>query len=215
MTIRQEGVSKFALHYVEKSCLTGAMIAEIESWRAILHRLRLIGRSADRYGGHGYGNISIRQQIGDTESFIISGTQTGGLPVLSAEHYALVTDCDPTENVITAHGTIKPSSEALTHGQLYRLDGEVRCVVHGHCPEIWQRAAELRLPATSAGALYGTPEMAQEVERMFSTCRGGDGRVIVMGGHLDGVISFGQSPAQAVMPMIDALARALACREAI
>ena len=206
----EEGVSKFTLQFAEQDCIDNAMVAEVEAWRNILYRLRLIGQSPERYEGAGYGNISVRIGGGDNVGFLVSGTQTGGLPILSAKHYAVVTDWDPAGNRVSARGLSRPSSEALTHGQLYRFDEQVQCVVHAHCPEIWLQADQLQLPCTDPAALYGTPEMAGEVRRIFADCRRSGQRLLVMGGHRDGVVSFGEDPAQAVGVMIETLALALA-----
>lgn len=210
MSTTAEGVSKFTLQFVEQECIDDAMIREVEAWRQILWRLGLIGRSPERYDGAGYGNISVRISGDNFTGFLVSGTQTGGLPTLSAKHYALVTDWDPAGNRVIARGLTRPSSEALTHGQLYGLDDAVQCVVHAHCPEIWLQADRLQLPCTDPAALYGTPEMAREVRRIFGDCRRSGQRLLVMGGHLDGVISFGENPAGAVGVMIEMLALSLA-----
>ncbi len=210
MNMETEGVSKFTLQFFEQDCIDRAMIGEVEAWRSILYRLGLIGRSEERYEGAGYGNISVRVGGGGNTGFLVSGTQTGGLPALAAKHYAMVTDWDLAGNRVSARGLTRPSSEALTHGQLYRLDGEVQCVVHAHCPEIWLQAERLQLPSTDPAASYGTPELAREVRRIFVDCRRAGQYLLVMGGHLDGVVSFGKTPARAVGVMIETLARALA-----
>jgi len=212
MAIPTEGVSKFTLQFHEHQCVDETMISEVEAWRQILWRLGLIGRSPERYQGAGYGNISVRLGGGSSARLLVSGTQTGGLPALSAKHYATVSDWDVEGNTVTARGQTEPSSEALTHGQLYRLDTSVQCVVHAHCPEIWQQADRLRLPCTDPAALYGTPEMAREVRRVFADCRLSGHRLLVMGGHLDGVIAFGESPARAAGVTVETLALALAQR---
>jgi ribulose-5-phosphate 4-epimerase/fuculose-1-phosphate aldolase len=210
MSTTAEGVSKFTLQFDEQDCVDNAMIRNVEAWRQILWRLGLIGRSPERYDGAGYGNISARFSGDNSAGFLVSGTQTGGLPILSAKHYAVVTGWDPAGNTVTARGLTDPSSEALTHGQLYDLDDAVQCVVHAHCPEIWLQADRLQLPTTDPAALYGTPEMAREVRRVFADCRRSGQRLLVMGGHLDGVISFGENPARAVGAMIEMLALSLA-----
>lgn len=209
----REGVSKFQVSFEQRDdCPSADAIREIESWRRILHRLQLIGQSADRYGGYGYGNISGRYRRDGIDGFVITGTQTGGHPALAAKHYALVTGWDPAANSVAAQGAVPPSSEALTHGQIYRLDPEVQCVVHGHCPEIWERSDELGLLTTVPEALYGTVAMATEVERLFYAAQAAGSRVLVMGGHRDGVLSYGASPRQATVALVETLALALAWR---
>ncbi len=206
----QEGVIKYRLDYQPHALLTDAEIREIDSWRHICYRLGLIGQSAERYQGFGFGNISqryTRQQ----NAFIISGTQTGCKPFLTANDYALVTDCQPGSNFVGATGAAAPSSEAMTHGQLYQLDSNIQVVVHAHSPEIWNHAAKLGLPMTKADVAYGTVAMVQEVERLFTKSAVHEQQIFVMLGHQDGVVSFAHNAADAVAVMTNALAAALRC----
>lgn len=203
-----EGVIKFNLTYHQQPCITPEMTAELTSWRYILHRLQLIGQDRARYMGYGFGNLS-RRCGDDPGSFIITGTQTGAEPVLAHTHYSKVTACDPFDNSITASGMSKPSSEALTHGQLYQLDEGIQSVVHVHSPEIWARWEQLGLPVTSEEVGYGTVGMALEVKRIFSESSPKKGTCFIMGGHEDGVVSFGTSIRQACETMIAVLARAV------
>jgi ribulose-5-phosphate 4-epimerase/fuculose-1-phosphate aldolase len=209
---KQEGVIKFTLHSTDEPAVEASMITELNGWRHILHRLQLIGQIPERYMGFGFGNIS-KRSVDQPSSFIVSGTQTGQPPHLTADQYALVTDCEPLFNTITAKGAIKPSSEALTHGQLYQLDANIQCVVHAHSPEIWQAAEQLQLDLTSRDVAYGTAEMALEVERLFQTTAVRTNKIFVMGGHEDGVVSFGRDCAEACTVMISTLASAVMLRD--
>lgn len=143
--------------------------------------------------------------------FIISGTQTGELSELAPEHYALVNLCDPIENHIIAQGPIKPSSEALTHGAIYALSPEIQAVIHVHSPEIWSLREKLLMPSTPMDVPYGTPEMAQAVQQLWQSGQLKSAPVLAMGGHEDGIISFGRNMAEAGMAMLNAFqwARAL------
>jgi len=203
-----EGVIKFNLTYHQQPCITPEMTAELTSWRSIMHKLHLIGQDQARYMGYGFGNLS-RRCTGDPGSFIITGTQTGAELFLAHTHYSKVTACDPFDNSITASGMSKPSSEALTHGQLYQLDEGIQSVVHVHSPEIWNRRDQLGLPVTSEEVGYGTVGMALEVKRIFSESSPQQEKCFIMGGHEDGVVSFGASIRQACETMIAVLARAV------
>lgn len=203
-----EGVIKFRLDFREEECVTTAMTGELNGWRHVLHRLGLIGEDPGRYLGLAFGNISCRCST-PAGSFLISGTQTGKAPFLTSSDYALVTDCDPSSNAISARGLTRPSSEAMTHGQLYLLDETIGGVVHAHSPEIWTRAEDLRLPLTPRDAAYGTMEMAQAVEQLVLAGVVREQRLFVMGGHEDGVVSFGRDLAEACGVMIVAFARAV------
>ena len=98
----------------------------------------LIGQDPNRYQGYGFGNIS--QRIGPFPAplhhrrFAITGTQTGHLPELGPEHFAIVDVCIPLEGVVHASGPVKPSSESMAHGLLYDMDARTRCVIHVHAP---------------------------------------------------------------------------------
>jgi len=204
-----EGVVKFSLEFVSSPVLTPDLVGELNGWRAVFHRLRLIGQDPGRYQGLGFGNISRRAPAFGRDAFIISGTQTGGLTCLGVEHFALVTDCQPERNLAVAQGLCRPSSEALTHGQLYRLDRNIGAVIHVHSPEIWCRYDQLQIPATPSSATYGSGELASEIKRLVGGGRLGDHGCFAMAGHEDGLVSFGVDCRQAAGIMIETLAAAL------
>ena len=126
----QEGVIKFQLDFTRRSALQLADTVEISSWRTVMLQLGMLGQTPLRYDNYGFGNIS--QRFGSNNQFIISGTQTGGINVMTASDYALVTCCEPGRNYIAATGETKPSSEAMTHGQLYQIDSRINFVIHAH-----------------------------------------------------------------------------------
>ncbi len=195
----REGVIKYRLDYTESEACSSELLEAIQQWRLTLFQLELIGQNPGRYGGLGYGNISIRHGDG----FIISGTQTGGVEQLLPEHYALVEYCDPLTNHIIAKGPVKPSSEALTHGTVYALDDSVQAVIHVHSPEIWLNRERLKIAATPADVPYGTPEMAQAVKNIWRQGLLELNTVFAMAGHEDGVVSFGRDMNEAGMAMLN------------
>jgi ribulose-5-phosphate 4-epimerase/fuculose-1-phosphate aldolase len=203
----QEGVTKFDLRFTRGAACPSAWIESLNAWRTRLHELRLIGQDPGRYGGIGFGNVSCRVPPGAHGRFLVSGTQTGHLPVLGAQHYSLVTRADVAANRIEAEGPVAPSSESLTHAVLYGLDARIACVLHVHSPAIWQSATRLGLPATPGDAPYGTPAMAEAVGRLHRAgrLRGG---VFVMAGHEDGVVAFGDGAEAAGRALLAALERA-------
>lgn len=203
----QEGVIKFSLDFERASCIEPNRIAVINGWRYVLYRLQLIGQDRERYQGYGFGNISVRESS-DSDSFIITGTQTGGSQYLKTSDYSLVLSCDPMTNSIIARGETKPSSEAMTHGQVYQLNKAVKCVVHGHSPDIWRNASRLNLLSTGTDIDYGTPEMAEAVHQLFTETAVCEQKIFIMGGHEDGVVSFGSTLQEACELMIETLARA-------
>ena len=188
-----EGVIKFQLDYQQCDSLDHAQIADLEKWRQRLLRLGLIGQDAQRYEGLGFGNIS--QRLADSARapcFIISGTQTGHLSEMGAAHYAVVTGCDPRRNWLQARGAVKPSSEAMTHAVIYRKLPDAAAVMHVHSPELWRHAQRLGLAVSDPAVEYGTPQMAAEIERIIDAGLP-RGHTISMGGHEDGVITWGES----------------------
>ncbi|MEN8821863.1 MAG: class II aldolase/adducin family protein, partial [Abyssibacter sp.] len=61
----QEGVIKYRLDFqpADAPCDSVAF-RSLRAWRAVLHRLALVGQQPDRYLGYGYGNVSLRAQPG-------------------------------------------------------------------------------------------------------------------------------------------------------
>jgi L-ribulose-5-phosphate 4-epimerase len=204
----QEGVIKYRLDYHLAPAQIIEGFAELNAWRSLLWRLGVIGQDDARYGGLGYGNLSLRLNDG---GFLITGTQTGHLPQLTAEHYAYVRQARPEENYLQAEGPLPPSSEALTHAAIYLAAPSVRCVAHGHCPEIWLNAKALGLACVAEETAYGTPAMAQAVSTIAEN--NPEQGVIVMLGHQDGLLTYGQTPEQACWLMARCLAGAFTLAE--
>ena len=138
--------------------------------------------------GIGYGNISMR--ITD-HTFLISGTATGGLDKLDERHYCLVEDYSLLHNELSCIGPIKASSESLTHALIYETSAETNAVIHIHNEQMWNNWKQ-RIPTSKEAVAYGTPEMALEIKRLFEESRLGDTKILVMGGHPEGIIGFGK-----------------------
>lgn len=207
-----EGVIKFSLDYEPGPPHEQRELAELNAWRRIFRNLGLLGQDPDRYEGYGFGNLSRRVRCatdGHSSAFVISGTQTGGLPELQSEHYVTVLESDALQNKVIARGPIKPSSESLTHGILYQAAAAIEWVMHLHSPDIYTRHAMLNLPVTARNALCGTPQMAEEVARIQAESLAADPCLIVMGGHEDGILAFGTDPHQTGRLTVETLARAL------
>ena len=207
----EEGVIKFDLQFTKTRPVTGEMLSELNAWRRILWQLGLVGQDPERYGGYGFGNVSQRipplEAPAGKRQFIISGTQTGGLETLDAAHYAVIGTYDPETNRVSAEGPVKPSSESLTHGMIYDLDTDIHAILHVHSPHIWQQASALKIPVTDAAVAYGTPEMAQEAGRLFRETDVLHKGIFSMGGHEDGIVTFGTTPGEAGGILLNALAK--------
>jgi hypothetical protein len=205
-----EGVIKFQMDYTAAPALPEAALRELNAWRKMMYLTELIGQTPSRYGGYGFGNISCRVDYPCSTGqppFAITGTQTGGAPDLTPEDYVVVTACYPASNRLLAEGPVKPSSESLTHGTLYALDDTIRWVMHAHSPHIWRNHAALGLPMTRDVA-YGTPEMAEEVARLFRESDMAQKKIFGMAGHEDGIVTFGATAEEAGFALLGYLARA-------
>ncbi|WP_305045827.1 class II aldolase/adducin family protein [Geoalkalibacter sp.] len=209
--VEREGVIKFDCRHRLGAPLAPEHLLELNAWRKILFQLALIGQDPARYAGLGFGNLSRRAPHslgGEGGAFIISGTQTGGIPDLDASHYTLVRHCDPQTNRVEAEGPIAPSSESLTHGVLYALDARVNAVMHVHSPHLWGQAEPLGLPLTRSDVAYGTPDMAAEVARLWRQSPVRELGIFAMGGHEDGIVAFARTCAEAGATLIRRLAQA-------
>ncbi len=159
----------------------------------------IIGQDDDRYDGYGFGNLSQRTSDG----FLISGTQTGYMATTKLKDYAEVTGWNSKLNTIVSRGLVKPSSESLTHAVIYEVQNEVTSVFHVHSPDIWKAAAELKIPITDPDIPYGTPGMAEAVQRCAS--ESGLPGVLSMGGHEDGIVAYGRTASETGLLLVQCL----------
>ena len=192
-----EGYTKFAVDWTDRSPLLHSSIAELERWRRPLYQAGLIGHYPD--ANIGYGNLSVRAP--GKGLFIVSGTQTGHLPHTDRRHYALVTKADIAENSVSCTGATQASSESLTHAAIYELDASINAVVHVHSESLW-RKMKYSVPTTDADVAYGTPEMAREFKRLYRQTRFRDLGVAVMAGHDAGLVSIGGSVEEAAQRIL-------------
>ena len=196
-----EGVIKFNLTF-RTGKLVDVDVAELSAWRTVLKDLGLLGQTPGRYDGCGFGNISQRCADG----FVISGTQTGALEAVTLDDYAVCETWELQRNAVDARGTVKPSSESLSHASIYDVHESVTCALHAHSPDIWRNSVELGIAVTDESVAYGTPEIAKEIGRLIT---GMDSPgIFSMGGHEDGVFTFGGSLAEAGQLMVQELVRA-------
>ena len=195
-----EGYIKYESHWTPGPATHVTAARDLERWRRPLYEAQLIGEYTEH--GIGYGNISVRRGTGGL--FLISGTQTGHLPVTDESNYSLVTDCDIRANIVRCSGPVQASSEAMTHASIYALGDAIGAVVHAHSAELW-RLNLGKLPTTDPEIAYGTPEMAAEFERLYQGTDFPTTGVAIMAGHDDGLISIGrdlQEAAQRVLVLL-------------
>ncbi len=181
-----EGYIKFNCEWIkDKPRLTNKLV-EINKWRDKLYTLGLIGAYDN---GIGFGNISIRLK---KNTFIITGSATGNLHTLNENHYVLVNKYDFAKNSLTCKGPIKASSESLSHAAIYGCSSDTNAVLHIHNINMWEKFID-KLATTNKDISYGTPAMAKEIKRLFIESGVNNEKMFVMGGHKEGIISFGKN----------------------
>lgn len=196
----QEGYVKFKQNWQQSASLPEAALASLMEVRQKLYQKNLIGYAPQLEVG--FGNISRRCAAGEAGLFIISGTQTGKIPQLTADHFTVVHSYDLAANRLRSAGPLRASSESLTHAAIYAADPSCQAVLHVHHLGHWQRLYE-RLPTTDPAASYGTPEMALAVQALIhddpqARAQG----VLVMGGHEEGLLAFGPDLDQAYQRLL-------------
>ncbi len=187
---QDESYIKFNCEWIPSEPVSGKIISGINSWRDTLYRIGLIGALED---GIGFGNISMR--YGET-AFLITGSATGSLEKLDETHYCLVENYDLGENRLLCRGPLRASSESLSHAVVYDCSPATNAVIHVHHAGLWNRYLN-KLPTSAMDVPFGTPEMALEIKRLLEDPQTMREKFIVMGGHRDGIISFGESPDEA------------------
>mgnify|MGYP000406659349 CR=1 FL=1 len=76
----------------------------------------------------------------------------------------------------------------MSHAAIYQTNKSVNAVLHIHHETLWNQLLNV-LPTTDKNAEFGTPEMAFEIARLAKTNNG----IIIMGGHPEGIISYGEN----------------------
>ena len=99
--MNDDGVIKYKYNWKQEPPMPNEWILELNRWRDKLYKAGLIGEDKN---GIGYGNISSRLE---QNIFVITGSGTGSLEKLDAEHYTKVTAYDLAKNRLTTVGPIK------------------------------------------------------------------------------------------------------------
>ena len=184
--MKETGTIKFAYESSGHALQPFPGFEELNVARQELRRMGLLGVEES---GIGFGNVSLRD--GTTDSFYITGSGTGGLPALTSQDYAKVVAYDFERNWLRCEGRVIASAESLTHAAVYAMDLEVCAVIHGHDQALWLGLLE-RGFCTRPDVPYGTPAMAQEVQRLFHETDARRSGVFAMAGHQDGIVAFGR-----------------------
>ncbi|MBT4290466.1 MAG: class II aldolase/adducin family protein [Deltaproteobacteria bacterium] len=192
-----EGYVKFQSQLNENYPPSDWDLNEAFLWRDKLYRLKYIGAYEN---GIGYGNISIRSRF--TKEFIISGTATGNVATLLSDHFTRVSSYNLKKNQVVCSGKVHASSESMTHAAVYDCDPTIKAVIHIHSKKFWQ-ILKYQLPTSDPSAKYGTPEMAKEIIRLYNHSAFKKIGVMVMGGHEEGILSFGSTLDEAGKRLLD------------
>jgi L-ribulose-5-phosphate 4-epimerase len=72
----------------------------------------------------------------------------------------------------------------------------MNALMNVHHLKSWQLLIN-KLPITSNTVAYGTPEMYREIIRLFKETDLRTKQILVMGGHPEGIISFGRNMEEA------------------
>ncbi|MBE7441231.1 MAG: hypothetical protein KFKLKKLM_00838 [Flavobacteriales bacterium] len=180
-----EGYIKFNCEWINQPLSVNVPL-DLKFWRDKMHELKQIGHYSEI--NIGYGNISVKTPDG----MIISGTQTGDIYPIQNEHFTLVTQYHINNNSVVCKGPIKASSESMTHAAIYEADTTIKAIIHIHNKELWLKLMN-KVPTTKETVPYGTPEMANEIFRLFKETSVSQDKIIVMAGHDEGIIAFGEN----------------------
>ena len=209
-SVPQEGVVQYSCTLIDGSPGTEAELTVAARCRQELYIRDAIGCDMSRYGAC-YGNISFRTGSyaagPGRREFIISCTKTGENPTAGPDTMSRVLHYDHEKNYVLAQGPCPPSSESMTHGAIYDASLEVRAVVHGHDPQLWQYLLQHGAPHTEADILYGTPPMADAAAQLVRHNLRKPWRlpgIFAMAGHEDGVVAWGANLEQATKRFLDA-----------
>jgi len=179
----EEGYIKYTCDWLKQDiAISVKTIQELNLYRSLLIKWGMIGKIPE---GPGFGNVSVRH---NNYSFYITGTNTGHKPVLTQHEIALVTEVDSNKNYLSCIGLTQASSESMSHHAVYNTLPAIGAVIHIHHKKMWKYYLH-KIPTTPVFVLYGTPEMAHEITS--NVLSHPQNKVIILGGHQDGLLSFG------------------------
>ncbi len=196
-----DGVIKYSIEHTTKNTPAFNDYEALEALRSRLFILGLIGVQ----DGIGYGNISVREK--DKNSFFITATQTGDLSSLTSEYYTYISSYDFSKFQVTSQGRHQPSSEALSHAMIYKINSEINAVIHIHSKALWEFMKENNTLFTTAE--YGTAQMVEEIASLYKNTNPFNESIFVMRGHEDGIIAFGKTVKEAELTLFSMIQKYL------
>ena len=144
-------------------------------------KFKKMGLLPKEHGGFG-GNMSFRNSRG----FVITagGKDKGKL---TQRDFVQVLNASLDKNKVIAEGEEQPSSESLTHHNIYSEREDVNAIIHVHDDAMLKNFKKLRtIKSTSRPHPYGTPELAADIVKSI-----GSKDFLVVKNH--GVIALGKS----------------------
>ncbi|MCX6158741.1 MAG: class II aldolase/adducin family protein [Ignavibacteriae bacterium] len=183
----KEGVIKFNYDWKKKALPASLDIGELVRYRNKLFSYGLIGADEN---GIGFGNISVRYM--SSGKFNISASNTGKIKRAGKYHFTMVNSVDVKKNFVSCTGMMVASSESMTHDIIYNLSSGIKCVIHVHNLRLWKKFLN-KVPTTSKTISYGTPEMANDIRRLWVKSDLKEKRILAMAGHEGGLVVFGES----------------------
>lgn len=182
--IFDEGLVKYQASHENAPPFAEPELQDLLSMHAACRKKNWLGVYAN---GISFGNLSVRR----SGRIFCTGTGTGALAKIDLSHLAEVLSFDLKQNRLASRGPIQATSEAMTHAAIYEAS-DASAVVHIHSPEFWAKSLH-HIPTTKAEVPYGTPEMAEEIFRLFREAGLAEKKCLAMAGHQDGLIFFGES----------------------
>lgn len=176
-------------------------IAELARWCRLFHDKGL----TPSYGKGTSGNLSVRMGSEKNELLITAS----GLPAkesLNRTDFVWVHSVNRTDFSVVASGDKKPSSETALHQAIYEKRPDINAVFHGHCGEILDSAAALKLFETPREEQYGSLALVNHVIEVM-----GQEKFIVMKNH--GFLSLGATMEEAGQIALAVHAQTLALKE--
>jgi ribulose-5-phosphate 4-epimerase/fuculose-1-phosphate aldolase len=79
----------------------------------------------------------------------------------------------------------------MTHCAIYQANPLVQCVLHIHSRKLWHRLLDEGYESTPVEISYGTPEMALSLTNLVKANLKSS-NLVVMAGHEEGVIAYGE-----------------------
>lgn len=181
-----EGYIKFNASWKKTEPLDFLGFDTLNHFRQLMYQNNWIGVYPD---GIGFGNISIRKE--QSNQFYISGSKTGNLKTLDNSHYSLVSKVFIHENRLECQGSSIASSESMSHAVIFQQCDWVNGVIHIHSLSLWERLLH-KVPTTTKGIPYGTPEMAYSIIDLLENTDLKTQKIFVMEGHQEGIFAFGK-----------------------